>query len=508
MENKTYPPTHSDSPPTQVTQIKSGLEIHQQLDTHKLFCDCPSVLRNDEPEFEVCRKLHAVAGETGEIDVAVEYEVGKDKEFVYQGYDTTCLVELDEEPPHLINQEALEIGLHISMLLNCEIVPIAQIMRKTVIDGSNTGGFQRTVLIARNGYVETEKGRVGINCILLEEDAARIIRKEGGEKIKEDDRKKINEEDGKKIFRLDRLGIPLVEIATEPDIKSAEQAKEVALHIGDILRSCKVRRGIGTIRQDVNISIPGHPRIEIKGFQDTKMMIKTVEEEVKRQEENLKLGDKEELKSEVRNALVDGKTEFLRPMPGASRMYPETDLPLLRISREIINNAKESLPKLRTEVRKELREKGLSEEQIQILLKTDKLEEFESLLKLINDSKFIFKVLIEIPKEVGKHESKSVSEIDEILTLDIIESIVDLVDKKKIGRDDIKNIMEEIVKGKSFDEAVKIEKVDLGEVENEVAELIKKKPGLSVGGYMGLIMHKFKGKISGKEVNEILGKLL
>jgi len=195
-------------------------------------------------------------------------------------------------------------------------------------------------------------------------------------------------------------------------------------------------------------------------------------------------------------------------MPGASRMYPETDLPLLRISREIINNAKESLPKLRTEVRKELREKGLSEEQIQILLKTDKLEEFESLLKLINDSKFIFKVLIEIPKEVGKHESKSVSEIDEILTLDIIESIVDLVDKKKIGRDDIKNIMEEIVKGKSFDEAVKIEKVDLGEVENEVAELIKKKPGLSVGGYMGLIMHKFKGKISGKEVNEILGKLL
>jgi len=497
-------------------QIKSGLEIHQQLDTHKLFCNCPSILRSDEPEFEVCRRLHAVAGETGEVDVAVEYEVGKDKEFVYQGYDTTCLVELDEEPPHLINQEALQIGLHISMLLNCEIVPIAQIMRKTVVDGSNTGGFQRTVLIARNGWVETEKGRVGISSVLLEEDAARIIKQEDGKKVKEEsgekinkgDEEKIKDESGRKIFRLDRLGIPLVEIATEPDIKSAEQAKEVALHIGDILRSCKVKRGIGTIRQDVNISIPGHPRIEIKGFQDPKMMIKTVEEEVKRQEENLKSKSEGKLKSEVRNALIDGKTEFLRPMPGSARMYPETDLPLLRISRDIINNAKESLPKLRTEVRKELREKGLNEEQIQILLKTGKLEEFESLLKIINDSKFIFKVLIEIPKEVGRHEGKSFSEVEEVLTLDVIESIVNLVDKEEVSREDVKHVVEEIVKGKSFDEAVKIEKVDLSEVENEIAKIIKKKPGLSLGGYMGLIMQKFKGKISGKEVNEILKKLL
>ena len=203
-------------------EIKIGLEIHQQLDTNKLFCNCPSILRNEEPEFEISRRLHAVPGESGEVDVAVEYEVGKNLEFIYQGYDTTCLVELDESPPELINQEALKSSLHIALLLNCEILSFTQIMRKTVVDGSNTSGFQRTVLIASNGWVDTEHGRVRIDNISLEEDAARIIGKENN----------------KKFFRLDRLGIPLVEIGTAPDIKNAEQCKEVALYIGDILRSC------------------------------------------------------------------------------------------------------------------------------------------------------------------------------------------------------------------------------------------------------------------------------
>jgi glutamyl-tRNA(Gln) amidotransferase subunit E len=142
-------------------EIKCGLEIHQQLDTHKLFCECPSILRNDSPSLEVKRKLHAVAGESGEIDIAVKYEASKDREFIYHGYDTTCLVELDEEPPHLINPEALKIALHIALYLNCEISSISQIMRKTVVDGSNTSGFQRTVLIARNGFVETNFGKIG-----------------------------------------------------------------------------------------------------------------------------------------------------------------------------------------------------------------------------------------------------------------------------------------------------------------------------------------------------------
>ena len=142
--------------------FKSGLEIHQQLDTKKLFCNTSSFLRSDDPKYSVRRKLHAIAGETGEIDEAVKHEASLDREFIYQGYDSISLIELDEEPPLAINEEALEIGLHIALLLNCDILPVSQVMRKIVIDGSNTSGFQRTVLIARNGYVETKDGKVKI----------------------------------------------------------------------------------------------------------------------------------------------------------------------------------------------------------------------------------------------------------------------------------------------------------------------------------------------------------
>jgi Glu-tRNA(Gln) amidotransferase subunit E-like FAD-binding protein len=471
-------------------EIKAGLEIHQQLDTNKLFCDCPSLLRSDDPSFKISRKLHAVAGEGGEIDIAARYEVEKDKRFTYHGYDTTCLVELDEEPPHLINKEALRIGLHISLLLNCEILPLSQIMRKTVVDGSNTSGFQRTVLIARNGWIKTSKGKVSIDNVNLEEDSARIVGNDGGDKV----------------FRLDRLGIPLIEIGTGPDIKSSEQAKEAALILGDILRSCKVRRGIGTIRQDVNVSIEGHPRIEIKGFQDVKMFVPTIEEEVKRQNRNLK--SKKKLESEVRNALSTGKTEFLRPMPGAARMYPETDLPLLRISREIINDAKRTLPKLRSEVREELSKEGLREDEIKVLFKEDKLEEFESLLKILRDPRFVFKILIEIPRDLSKKSNKSLKDIRKRISLDVMEKLISSVVENKFQKEDITQIIENLVSGKSLEDSMRIEKADLNFVRKEIEKIVKAKPGLSIGGYMGLVMNKFKGKVSGKDVNEILNKLL
>jgi len=417
-----------------------------------------------------------VAGEGGEVDVAVKHEAEQDREFIYEGYDSTCLIELDEEPPHLINDAALRTVLHVALLLNCEILTISQIMRKTVVDGSNTGGFQRTVLVARNGYIETESERVGIDNISLEEDSCRVIDRAGGR------------------FRLDRLGIPLIEIGTAPDIKSPEQAKEVALYIGDVLRSCKVKRGIGTIRQDVNISIPGHPRIEIKGFQDVKMFIPTIEKEVKRQEGNL--GNKKDLIGQVRNALPNGESEFMRPMPGEARMYPETDLPLLRISKQIIDEAKRTLPMLRSDLKIDLMKKGLRDDEIQILLKEDNLEEFNSLLKIINEPRFIYKVLIEMPKQIGS------------IDIDLIEGIVYAVYEGKLDRTDVKQVMKEIVDGKSLEEALKFEKADLGDVESEVIKMIKDKPGLSVGGYMGLIMQKFKGAVSGNEANQILNKLL
>lgn len=473
-------------------KFKSGLEIHQQLDAdgRKLFCDCPAVLRNDEPDYFVERKLHAVAGESGDVDRAAEYQSALKKTFVYSVYnENDCLIDLDEEPPHEINKEALKIALQIALLLNCKIIPVTQIMRKTVVDGSNTSGFQRTVLIARDGYVETSSGKVRVDTICLEEDSARRIKTDGNNVF----------------YNLDRLGIPLVEIATAPDISSAEQAKEVALFLGDVLRSCKVKRGIGTIRQDVNISILNENRIEMKGVQDMRIFEKVIENEVIRQKE---LHDvKKPTEAEVRNALPDGTSEFLRPMPGADRMYPETDLPLLKISRDFINDVKKSLPKLRSDIAGELKEKGLSEEMIKLLLKMNKVDEFKDLLNLYDNIHFVAKLMLLFPKEIASKENKSFEEVENLLE-DFYGDILRLLVDKKIHEGDVKNILIKLVHGEEFADAVKFEKKDNSEVEEFILKLIKEKPGLNANAYMGLVMSQMKGKVNGKEVMDIIGKLL
>ena len=470
-------------------KFKAGLEIHQQLDSGKLFCRCPSVLRKDEPDFEVSRKLHAVAGESGDVDVAVAHEALQNKKFVYQGYDTTCLVELDEEPPHEINSGALKIAMQIGFLMNMKIVPITQIMRKVVVDGSNTSGFQRTVLIARDGFIETSFGKVGISYLYLEEDAARIV-----ERGKE-----------KNVYRLDRLGIPLVEIVTAPDLKNAKQAKEVALKIGEILRSCRVRRGIGTIRQDVNISIRGENRVEIKGMQDMKIFEKVILGEIERQKN---LSDaKNPTEMEVRNALPDGSTEFMRPLPGSSRMYPETDLPILKIPRKFIDDAKKNLPKMKTELEDELKGSGLSKEMIKLLLKENKIEEFKELIEILNKPNLIAKMILIFSKEIAKHKNKSFEKVYEMLE-DNFSDVLIALKNKKISERDVKHVLERIVDGVGIKEALIFEKEDLGNIEEKILKIIKSKPGLSDKAYMGLVMKEFRGKVDGRTAMEIIGKLM
>ncbi|MDI6643383.1 MAG: Glu-tRNA(Gln) amidotransferase subunit GatE, partial [Candidatus Hodarchaeaceae archaeon] len=249
--------------------LRVGFEIHQELDTHKLFCNCHSELRDEEPPLKVRRRLRPTQSEMGEVDRAALAEALKGKGFVYQVYpDGVCLVELDDEPPHPINAEALDIALEIAFLLKAKPVDEAHTMRKIVIDGSNTAGFQRTVLVAVDGAVEVDGKRFRIPTICLEEDAARKM----GESVEYVD------------YRLDRLGIPLIEIATGPDFSDPHTPARAALYIGQLLRATgKVKRGIGTIRQDINISIAGGARQEIKGVQELALISTVIEREVQRQ---------------------------------------------------------------------------------------------------------------------------------------------------------------------------------------------------------------------------------
>ena len=262
-----------------------GLEIHQQLRTHKLFCSCPSEL-TDEVGKEFVRRLRPTQSELGEVDRAALQEAKKKLTFRYQSANT-CLVEADEEPPHEVNEEALRTVLTVAKMTEASVVREIHFMRKMVIDGSNTTGFQRTGLIALDGHIEVNGRRIRIPTFCLEEDSARPV--EGARK-------------GEKVYRLDRLGIPLIEIATAPDIRSPEEAKVAAKTIGSILRATKkVKRGLGTIRQDLNISIRGGARIEIKGVQELDLIPLYVENEVKRQLRLIEVA--EELKK--RNAVVE-----------------------------------------------------------------------------------------------------------------------------------------------------------------------------------------------------------
>jgi glutamyl-tRNA(Gln) amidotransferase subunit E len=258
--------------------LVAGLEIHQQLDTEtKLFCNCPTERR--EPEESVrsfVRYLHPTKSELGELDEAALEESRVDREFEYLAYDTTCLVEEDDEPPHRLDQEALDTTMEIASLLDCEVTDQAHVMRKIVVDGSNTSGFQRSSLVATDGQIETDEGSVGIADLLLEEESAA----------------RIEEHDAGVTYGLDRLGIPLVEIGTKPDIRSPEQARDAAERIGMLLRSTgKVKRGLGTIRQDVNVSIKEGARVEMKGVQSLDDIDDIVRNEVGRQVELLDIAD-------------------------------------------------------------------------------------------------------------------------------------------------------------------------------------------------------------------------
>jgi glutamyl-tRNA(Gln) amidotransferase subunit E len=264
-----------------------GLEIHQRLATsNKLFCSCVAMPIQDSIIAKITRYQRAVAGELGDVDRSAEFEELRNRRFIYNVHNiSTCLVDIDEEPPHSLNQEALKIALAIAKAFKMKIVDELQPMRKEVVDGSDPSAFQRTTLVALDGKLKASKQDIAISSLFLEEESSSII----------------SENEDEIIYDPSRLGIPLIEIDTEPYIKTPVAAKEIALLIGTILRiTGKVQRGIGTIRQDVNVSIKGGARVEIKGMQELDKMDKFIKNEILRQQKLLEIRD--ELKR--RNAKV------------------------------------------------------------------------------------------------------------------------------------------------------------------------------------------------------------
>jgi len=464
-----------------------GLEIHQQIEGKKLFCNCPTTIRKDKPDYTFFRKLRAAAGETGKIDKAAKYEMEKSKIFEYQGYyNTICLVEQDEEPPSPVNEDAVNIALQVAKLLNMTIVDSIQFMRKTVIDGSNVSGFQRTALIGYDGFIEVNGRKIDVESICLEEEAAQVI-------------KRTEEKD---IYNLSRLGIPLLEIATAPDITTPEECKSVAAHIGMLLRSTgKMKRGIGSIRQDVNVSIRGGARTEIKGFQDIKSIPRVINNEIDRQLKLIKKGEK--IESGVRKAEPDGTTKYLRPMPGADRMYPETDIPT------IIPNTKniKTIETLEDKQKRYEKEYDLSSDLASMAVKyepkTNKNFEidFKEFSK-VPPKTIVDTVLIKIPTL----EKKEKADFGAKKWL-FVEELFSAIEKGIVSASSIPDVLSDFVKTHKFSPE-KYKQMDDKELKKIIKKIISENKDAPRGLIMGKVMGQTKGKADGKKVNEIVSKLL
>ena len=613
--------------------LKAGVEIHQQLNTaSKLFCSSPTELRDTkDAAYEFYRYLRPSKSELGEIDrAAIEEGIGT-RRFAYKAYASTGLVENDDEPPMEMNLEALKVALQIALLL--QMRPFEQIhtMRKLVIDGSNTSGFQRTALLAVDGQVSLRSGPVRIDTLSVEEEAAQIVDKD--------------------VYSLDRLGIPLVEIGTAPDLRTPKMVKELALTIGTILRACRVKRGIGTIRQDINISVAGGARVEIKGVQALDLIEDIVRLEVKRQlnllevreelqargarvgnpvevtsifsrtgsnilkkkhvwgvllsgfaglvgkeiQPGRRLGSEfadrakkrgvagifhtdelprygiteqetrallqfleaeegdaavilanesaktcveaisavierarestEGVPEETRRALDEGCSEYLRPLPGAARMYPETDISPISLPKALIDRIKQRLPeKLEDRTQRYKRDFLLNDELAQQIARSENNQLFEQVMDLWRGQDGI------IAKDEAKDAATLVvrtlegaiaglkrdgAPVDR-LTREHILDVFRLVRSKAISKEGVPEVLRSLAEceTKTADDAAEelgftmLSERELQAIVDDVVQsqldFIKEKGVGAVGPLMGVVMKQVRGKADGRIVSEVL----
>lgn len=232
--------------------FRGGLETHQQLATAgKLFCRCATRIRNDEHHQEILRHMRPTLSEFGEYDGTALMEFKTKKQVHYLLYnDSVCTYEMDDTPPFHANPEAINSALQLAMMFNMSLVDELHITRKQYLDGSIPTGFQRTAIVGVNGMIPFLGRELHFIQMSMEEDACREVSDIGHHVI----------------FRTDRLSIPLVEPVTAPELRTPLEMAIAAKLIGETMRSTHlVRRGIGSVRQDVNVSIRGGTRVEIKG---------------------------------------------------------------------------------------------------------------------------------------------------------------------------------------------------------------------------------------------------
>lgn len=615
--------------------FKSGLEVHQQLLTErKLFCHCPAGKYQSSYHAEILRHMRPTLSELGEYDGTALMEFKTKKDIIYRiHYDTVCTYEMDDTPPFLINDQALDIALEVGMLFDGYVVDELHIARKQYLDGSIPTGFQRTAITCVGGKIPYKDRVINLIQMSIEEDSCREISDVGH----------------KRVYITDRLGMPLIETVTHPEMKTPQEVADVNNILRRLVRSTgKVRTGIGAGREDVNVSVRGGTRIEIKGVPNIKRIPLLTYNEAMRQwnllrlrevlaekgitpetfsaeykdvtkvlkkthyspvsdairnggkvncvivkgfagylkwqtqtdtyfskeisdrvrviacltslpniihsdnvGENISSADWNSLKktmgagpddaiivvwgsetdaetgakeiiirckeatigipSETRQALRDGTNGFERILPGPERMYPDTDLPPVPITKERVERIKAGMPEQIWKREERYRKLGVPVDLINDLAVSKFAKIFDKAVSELNvEAGIAATAIIQYSKKL-KRKGYKISKLNE----ELFESIFNSLGNKRIIKEAVFVIMEDFLKNGRIFEALFPKPVNDDEIKARInTGLIQLKhlklynPENSKEVLMGIVMANLRGSAEGKLVSKLIDEKL
>ena len=457
-------------------EVIMGLEVHAELSTKtKIFCSCPTDF-GAEPNTQTCPICMAMPGTLP-----------------------------------VLNEKVVEYAVKAGLATNCEISRDSKNDRKNYFYPDLPKSYQISQFdkpLCEHGYVEIEvngeKKKIRLTRIHIEEDAGKLNHDEFG---------------GGSLVDLNRAGVPLIEIVSEPDLRSSEEVEQYLRKLKSILEyievsDCKMQEG--SLRADVNVSVRKKgdtklgTRTEMKNMNSFRSIVRAIEYEVDRQINVIEEGGKIEQET-LRWDDVSGKTFPMRDKEDAQdyRYFPDPDLVAIKLSEEYIENIKNSLPEL-PESRKEryLEEYQLSEKDAKLITSSKYLSDlFENAVKVCNNPKAVNNWIIsDISRILNETEMEPIQ-----IPFDgnQLGKLVILIDKGTISSSIGKKVLvelfdnprdpEDIIKEKGW-----IQISDEGAIKEVVLKVLEANPQ-SIADYKGG-KDKALGFLVGQAMKETRGK--
>ncbi len=466
-------------------EVIIGLEVHAELSTKtKIFCSCPTKF-GAEPNTQTCPICMAMPGTLP-----------------------------------VLNEKVVEYAVKAGLATNCEIARDSKNDRKNYFYPDLPKSYQISQFdkpLCEHGFIEIDtdngKKKIGLTRIHIEEDAGKLNHDEFG---------------GGSLVDLNRAGVPLIEIVSEPDIRSAEETEKYLRKLKAILEyievsDCKMQEG--SLRADVNVSVRKKgdtklgTRTEMKNMNSFRSIARAIEYEVDRQIDVIEDGGKIEQET-LRWDEVSGKTFSMRDKEDAQdyRYFPDPDLVAIKLSEEYIQNIKETLPEL-PESRKQryLEQYNLAQKDANLITSSKYLSDlFEQAIEVCNNPKAVNNWIISDISRILNETEMEPSEIP--FDANQLGKLVILIDKGTISSSIGKKVLAELFENPRDPEEIIKEKgwiqiSDEGAIKEIVLKILEANPqsiadykagkDRALGFLVGQAMKETKGKANPQMLNKM-----